>query len=232
MAGDIACATDGWDFATREGHLHLYYSPGACSIAAHIVLEEIGVDYSVERVMIPDGENLREPFLSINPRGRLPVLVDGGFVVRETGALLVHLAARFPEQGLLPPPGGADHARCFEWLSWLIGTHHVNLMHYWRPHRIAPPEAPLEAIAAIGRREFEAGNAEIERALAGPWFLGERYTIVDPFLLFCYRQGNRIGLPMAQRFPRYTAWAERMLQRPAVARIWQREGITLDGAIL
>jgi len=209
--------------------LRLYYSPGACSVAVHIVLEELGVEYEAERVSILDGENLREPFLTVNPRGRLPALADGEGILGETSALLVHFALGAPEAGLLPAIGTHEFARCLEWLSWIGSTAHVHLMQFWRPHRIAPPDAPLEAIGQFARDLFRADCAEIEGTVGDPWFFGSRYTIVDPYLLFCYRQGNRIGLPMTELFPRFASWADRMMGRPAVFRIFEREGISLSG---
>jgi glutathione S-transferase len=207
----------------------LYHSPGACSLAVHIALEEVGTAFALERVMIADGENLEEPFTAINPRGHVPVLVEGGIVHRETSAILIYLASRFPTAGLLPGVESAGYSACLEWLSWIATTHHVNLMNYWRPHRLAPAGAPLDEMKAIAGKKFEDGGAEIEAAMIGPWFLGERYTVVDPYLLFCYRQGNRIGLPMASQFPKFTAWAHRMIARPAVARAFEKEGIDLAG---
>jgi glutathione S-transferase len=209
--------------------LRLYYSPGACSLAVHVVLEEIGLDYEIECVNVLEGDNLREPYLSINPRGRVPALADGDALLRETVALLVHLALSHPQARLLPPVGSHDFAHCLEWLSWIGSTPHIRLFQFWRPHRVAPPEAPLDAISEMARQDFKSDCGEIEQALVGPWFFGDHFTVVDPYLLFCYRQGNRIGLPMADLFPRFTDWAHRMVARPSVAKVWEREGISLGG---
>ena len=79
----------------------LYYSPGACSLAPHIVLEEIGAPFTTRRVSIADGEHLKPAYLAINRHGRVPALTDGDFTLTEGPAILSWLGHRFPEAGLL-----------------------------------------------------------------------------------------------------------------------------------
>lgn len=225
----MALASSELPCVTSADRIRLYYSPGACSMAVHIVLEELGLEYEIERVMISEGENLREPFLSVNPRGRLPVLAVGDEVLRETNALLLYLATRWPKRGLAPVPGTLEFSRCVEWLSWITGTHHVHLMNFWRPHRISSDDSKVKEISRNGREKFREGTFEIENAIAGDWFLGDAFSVVDAYLLFCYRQGNRIGLSMSAEFPRFTALAERSLNRASVKHVFEREHIDLEG---
>lgn len=209
--------------------MKLYYSPGACSIAVHILLEEIGLPFEAERVSILEGQNLQQPFLALNERGQLPVLVEGGSNLRETGALLVYLSTRYPDAKLLPPAGSFEFGKAVEWLSWIASSAHVYLMQFWRPFRLAESEGAKEEIGQRARANFIECCRQIEAAVVGPWFLGDRFSAVDAYLLFCYRQGNRIGLDMAEQFPRFTAMAERIAERDAVARVMKREGVTLGG---
>jgi len=80
--------------------LTLYFSPGACSMAAHIVLEEGGEKYQSQQVRLADGEQRSEAYLKINPQGRVPALVlDDGEAIAENTAILPYLGKRF---GLWP----------------------------------------------------------------------------------------------------------------------------------
>ena len=77
--------------------LILYYWPGASSVIPHITLEEIGVPYERELINLAKGEHKREPYLSINPRGKVPALSIHGDVLTENVAILTYLAKRFPD---------------------------------------------------------------------------------------------------------------------------------------
>jgi Glutathione S-transferase, N-terminal domain len=74
----------------------LYYSPGSCSLAVHIVVEEIGKPYRLERVITDTGETRTPEFRRINPKGRIPVLIEGDVIRTEVPALLMHLAQGSP----------------------------------------------------------------------------------------------------------------------------------------
>src|SRR5690349_4510715 len=98
----------------------LYYAPGACSMAPHIALEEIGEPFEAIAVSLRAGEHQSAEYLAVNPKGLVPALaVDGERprrVLTEVPAILIHLARRHPEAGLLPDDPWAE-ARCVEWLA-------------------------------------------------------------------------------------------------------------------
>src|SRR5882672_499917 len=94
----------------------LYFSPGAVSMATHIALEEAGVPYTLEPVLIREGQHRTESYRRIHPLGRLPALeIAPGVVLTETPALLGYLAELVPERELLPP-SGLERARANEWM--------------------------------------------------------------------------------------------------------------------
>ena len=82
--------------------MKLYFSPGACSMASHIGLEESGVPYEEKPTMLAKGEHKTEAYLKINPRGKVPALDVDGKILMENTAILTYLARRFPEKNLLP----------------------------------------------------------------------------------------------------------------------------------
>jgi glutathione S-transferase len=111
----------------------LHYSPGACSLAPHIVLEEIGLPFTLKLVSTSDGSARQPGHLKLNPKGRVPVLTCKDFVITEAPAILLHLAMSNPQTGLLPSePDGL--ARSIEWFNWLSGTvHSIAIRQAWWP---------------------------------------------------------------------------------------------------
>ncbi|AJY43865.1 glutathione S-transferase N-terminal domain-containing protein [Burkholderia humptydooensis] len=207
----------------------LYYSPGACSLAAHIALEETGAPFDAEPVRLSHREHLGERYLAINPKARVPALAISGEarVLTETPAILTYLARRHPDAALLPIDDPLREARCHEWLAWLVGwVHGVGYGALWRPGRFAGDESIHPAISAHARRVIDEANGAIDAALRDgrQWAEPGGYSIVDPFLLVLYRWGCAIGLDMGRR----DAWSEhaaRVSARDAAKRALATEGL-------
>ncbi|KVD74255.1 glutathione S-transferase [Burkholderia sp. ABCPW 14] len=209
------------------GAYRLYYSPDACSLAAHIALEETGAPFDTEPVRVSRREHLGERYLAINPKARVPALAIPGEtrVLTETPAILTYLARKHPEAGLLPIDDPLREARCHEWLAWLVGwVHGVGYGALWRPGRFIDDASVHPAISAHGRRVIEAANGEIEAALRDgrQWAEPGGYSIVDPFLLVLYRWGRAVGLDM-NRCEAWGAHAARVAGRDAAKRALERE---------
>lgn len=212
--------------------LVLYYSPGACSLAPHIVLEELGANYRLELVSVADGATQREPYLTINSKARVPALriEMEARVLTESVAILTYLGRRSAAYPLLPLAGTIAEARCYEWLAWLSGwVHAVGFGLIWRPVRFTSDPHQYEGLQASGRMTVEAAFGDIERQLADgrDWAIPEGYSVVDPFLLVFYRWGYQIGLSMHTQYPAWSAMANNLAQRPAVKRALEQERISL-----
>lgn len=211
----------------------LFYSPGACSLAPHIVLEELGVPYDGVRVTIAEGLNQRPEYLAVNPRGRVPALAYGEEgaqkILTEAMAIMIFLAREHPEAGLLPT-ATEDFVRAVEWMGWLGSTiHQTGVRLVFRPERFLADPAALEPLRAKGRETARAGFDDIEARVAGrQWILGDRFSAVDAYLLVFFRWGNRLGFAMRQDYPHYTAIMDRVRARPAVARAVAQEGIEIE----
>jgi glutathione S-transferase len=205
----------------------LYYSPGACSLAPHIVLEELGMPYEAVKISTAEGRQRTPEYLAINPRGRVPTLVVDGKVLVENVAILSFLGGAFAHKGLWPATTW-DQAQALSMMAWLADTVHPAYAHLFRPERYVEGEAAKEAVKAGGRKAFGDCLAEIDRLLAGKrWAVGGRYSVVDAYLLVFYRWGNRNGFPVKE-LAHYTALVERVLARPAVKRVMAGEGITMS----
>ena len=103
--------------------LTLYYAPGACSLAPHIVLEELGIAYEAVRINTAEGQQRSPGYLRINPRGRVPALAVDGKVLVENVAILAFLGGGFPDRGLWPRATW-DQAQALSTMAWLADTVH------------------------------------------------------------------------------------------------------------
>jgi glutathione S-transferase len=202
--------------------LTLYFSPGACSMASHIGLEETGAPYEEKPTLLPKGEHKTEAYLKINPRGKVPALSVDGKVITENTAILTYLARRFPEKKLLPPEP-IEEARCISTMAWFSNSVHPPYTHYLRPERYAAGEAAQADVKEMAKKTFLSQCAEIDSLLRDKqWIMGEQYTVADPYALVFYGWGVRAAFPMAE-LKAYTAWKDRMLKRPTVRKILESE---------
>lgn len=166
----------------------LYYSPGACSLAPHILLEEAEVDYDLVEVNVQQGKTQEKEFLNVNPKGRVPVLVSGDQILTEVPAICWYIGSRTLGPCTLVPNSLLDQARALEWFNWLSGTlHGIAFGGKWRPQRFAANPAFYDDIKTQADRNLRDGFAYIEQRLAGrEWALGNKYSIVDPYLFVFY----------------------------------------------
>lgn len=204
--------------------LVLYYSPGACSMAAHIALQEVGADYERRPISIHHGETQSPAYLRVNPRGRVPALVvDDQATLVETCAILLYLARRFPAAGLLPEDP-LSQAQCMSTLAWLASTVHPAFAHVVKPARFSRQSEAHNGIQDVGMEAYWAALQEIDARLAtgGPWVQGEQFTVCDAHALPFWGFGRRVRFPM-DSLTHYTAWKDRMIRRPAVRAVLQAE---------
>jgi glutathione S-transferase len=201
--------------------LTLHYAPKAISLASVIVLEELGLSYELVRVDFSKVEQRSQAYLKRNPLGRVPSLETPEGTLTETIALLVYLAERKPEAGLLPPdPFGRAQALSFA--SYLASTVHVAHAHRMRGTRWVDA-SETEAIAAMQRKVPEAvldAFLLVERhwlAETKPWVLGERFSVCDAYLFTVAQWLEADGVDTTQ-LPRVLAHRERVHARPATAR--------------
>lgn len=204
---------------------HLYYSPGACSMAVHITLEEVGAEFELTRVLVPAGETTQAPYLAVNPKGRVPALTFDGERLTEVPAVLSYLALAHADAGLLPADPLA-HARTLEWMAWLASEVHPAFGQIWRPGRSVAAAELHADVQSRGRENVADRFADIETRLAnGDQFaVGGGYTIADPYLFVFFQWGRMERFDMT-RYPLFSAHAARVAGRPATQRVLVREGL-------
>lgn len=203
--------------------LTLYYAPGACSMAAHIVLEESGETYTPRKVDLAAGEQRTPAYLKLNPQGRVPALgLDSGEVLAENTAILPFLGKRF---GLFPK-GELAESRAHSKLGWYAASVHVAHSHVGRPERYCSDPATHAAIKKTGLESFHDYLKQIDASYAGREWLADEYSVLDPYALVFYTWGVRRELPVGE-LKNYTALKDRMLKRPAVQRVIEDEKVKL-----
>ena len=199
--------------------MKLYYSPGACSQAPHILLHEIGLAHDAARVdlkshTLEDGSS----YLQVNPKGSVPALeLDSGEVLTENAVVLQFLGDRASWPEVLPPLGDFRRYRVLELVNFITTELHKSF-------------APLFSAAAgdetnaFFREQIAKKLDYIEGKLgSGPFLMGEDLTLPDPYLFVITGWAAKmIGL---DRWPNLSAFRERMMQRPAVRHVLKFEGL-------
>ncbi|GGG32423.1 glutathione S-transferase [Caldovatus sediminis] len=204
--------------------MKLYYSPGACSIGIHLLLEEIGKPYETVLTNTREGAQFRPEFVAINPKSKVPTLVrDDGSVLTEYPAIAFWLARTNPEAKLLPDDPEAQ-ARALEFIDYCVATMHMQgFSRIFRPANFSPNEADHPAVRARGEEIFSRGLALMDKALEGREYLLGRFSIADSALFYCcFWWAERLGKPLP---PNVAAHYARMRARPAVQRTLQAEGL-------
>jgi glutathione S-transferase len=208
-------------------NVKLYYAPGACSMASHICLEELGLAYETQRLNLANGDQRKPEYLALNPRGRVPTAVVDGKVLTENVGIMSYFGGGYG-QGKVWPKDTWHQATLVSTMAWLSNTVHTTYAHLFRPERFAGDAAGQEAVKAKARESYGAYLKEIDGLLAGrKWAVGNHYTVADGYLLVFYRWGNRQGFPV-KSLANYTRLANEVMGRPAVAKVMADEGVTLD----
>ena len=202
--------------------MKLHYTPGACSLGIHVILEEIGKPYDLAKLDIKSGENLRPPFSDLNPKGKVPTLQrDDGSVVTEYPVIATYLAKMNPEAGLMPADPEAE-LRATETLDYAVSTIHMQgFSRLFRPGNFSPNEAEHDAVRARGRELIEKGYAILDKQLEGREWIAGPYSIADSAVFYVAFWGaKRMNMQLPANL---AAHFERMLARPAVQRTMQQE---------
>jgi glutathione S-transferase len=205
--------------------LTLHYFPGNASMTPHMLLEELGVPYELKLVDRTQQAHKSPAYLELNPNGLIPVLIDGELVLYETAAICLHLVDTHPAARLAPELGSAERAHFYKWMAWLTNTLQAALLLYFYPERWADQPAAIAQVkthaeSSVGRM-LDQLDAEFERH-RGPWFLGEAFSAVDPYALMLCRWTRGFARP-ARSLPHLQPWLARMLERPAVQRVFEQE---------
>ena len=195
--------------------MKLYEFAPTRSIRARWTLQELGIDFESVVVNLQRGEHRRPEFLRLNPVGKLPVLVDGEVVINESVAIVLYLAGKYPERGLLPTDV-ATRAEIDRWLLFTVTELEQPLWRITRNTFVYPEEQRLAADVPTASREFKEMAAVVESHLRGREFVvGDTVTVADFVLAYTLDWGHEVEL--LGDFPVLEAYVERMYARPRAA---------------
>jgi glutathione S-transferase len=210
----------------------LHYYPGNASFTPHVLLHELGVPFQLQLVDRNLGAHKAPEYLKLNPNGLIPVFVDGPLVLYESAAICLHLSDNAPPARLLPPLGSTARAHAYKWLVWMTNTLQSTLLAYFYPERWmnqgnADGAAELKAHAQerVGVL-LDQLDAELARH-GGPWLLGADYSVVDAYCLMLCRWTRNFSAAPARERPHLGPHMARVLQRPAVQRVFVTERLAL-----
>ncbi len=198
--------------------MKLYYSPGACSLASHIILHEIGAEFDIEKVDLRSKTTESgADFLAINPRGAVPALeVAPGTVISQGPAILQYLGEQSDTAAFKPAAGSVERARLQEALGF-IGDVHKAFGGLFKPNLTDEEKAGV--IGEINRR---VGQLEAMLDATGPYFLGE-YSQADAYAFTVVNWGRQF-LDFTQ-YPRVARLMEAVGARPATQAALKAEGL-------
>ncbi len=204
--------------------MKLLYSPGACSLGIHVLLEEIGKPYETQAVKLMEGEQFKPEFTSINPKSKVPTVVrDDGSVLTEFPAIAYWLARTNPDKKLLPDDPESQ-ARVLEALDYVVATIHMQgFSRLFRASNYTPNPADEAKVKEKGKEMVEKGLAIIDKALAGKDYIAGSFSIADAALFYVeFWAAARMHIKLP---PNCEAHYRRMLSRPAVQKTMQAEGL-------
>lgn len=207
--------------------MKLYYKPGACSLASHIILDEIGRPYELERVDTVAGRTESgADFNRINPNGYVPALkLDNGEIVTENPAILQYLGDQAGAGKLLPDAGSLARTRLQEMLNFLSSELHKAFGPFFSGKALTEDER-IAAEAGVNRRaKF------IDTQLADkPYLLGNAFSVADAYAFVVLNWSNFVGIDTAQ-WPHIHDYLGRIQSRPAVQEAMKSEGLIQDEAV-
>lgn len=201
--------------------MKLYFAPGACSLAPHIIAREAGLQVDLVKVSFSKDARTAEgrDFYTINPLGAVPALgLDSGELLTENAVILQYLAEQAPQSGLGPPAAGMARWRFLELLNFIATELHKGFGPLFKAE--TPPQVRDAVIDALGKR-----FTLLERQPEGKTYLtGERFTIVDAYAYVVLNWTNYHKIDV-DPWPGLKTFLQRVKERPAVQQARREEGL-------
>jgi glutathione S-transferase len=203
-------------------NMKLYMTPGSCSTAIHIILEELEEIFEAHVVNLPAGDQFKPDYLAINPKANIPALVrPDGSVVTEVPAIAFWLG-KARGRGKLWPKDVENETRALEMMAFVAGSIHGHgFARIFATGNFCPDSALHDSVKAQGRLLVEKCFAIVDKALDGRDWLAGDYSVADAVLFYVEFWADKTEIPLpAQILRHYRA----MLARPAVSLVLREEG--------
>lgn len=201
--------------------LTLYFSPGACSMAPHIALEEAGAGFETRAISLSKGQHRTPDYLRINPNGQVPTLIVDGNVLTENVAILTWIAEQYPAARLLPTEPW-ERIQALSYLGRLTSDVHKGFAPLFRPQAYVGDQTARDEFVKNVRAMVSDRMAALDARLAGREYALGRFSAVDCYLYVFFAWAGFLGLDTAS-WRDYAKHYERMNARPAVQHMRARE---------
>ena len=199
--------------------MKLYYAPGACSMAPHIALNELGLDHSTEKVDLRGKKTESgSDFLGINGKGYVPTLETKDGTLTEVQVILQYLADKNPAAGLLPKFGDISRYRAMEMLNFIASELHKGIGGLFNP---AMPDAGKDAIKGRLAPRLAWLDGQLAKA---DYVLGNAFSVADAYAFTVLGWAKHVGLDLSS-YPAIGAYMGRVAARPAVQKTLKAEGL-------
>jgi glutathione S-transferase len=201
--------------------MKLYYKPGACSLASHIILREIGEDFELDRVdTVHKKTESGADYLKINPKGYVPLLqLDSGETISEGVAILQYIADQHPEAGLVPESGTLQRARLHEHLNYIASELHKSFSPFFAPSSTDEDRQKVKTSVAPKLDHFESIFSDGRKYL-----LGDKFSVADAYLFVVTRWTKPTGIDL-DKWPNLATFMERVAAREHVKEAMRVEGL-------
>ena len=200
--------------------MRLYYTPGTCSLAPHIVAREAGVAVDLVKVdLATKRTEAGDDYLAVNPKGAVPALVlEDGFVLTEAAVVIQYLADLSPEAGLLPADGTRGRYVAQQWLNYVATELHKGFTPLW--HKETPAE-----MRKIVKEQLAAKFSYLDQQLASRSYLtGDSFAAPDAYAFTILGWAKFMAIDLG-RWPNLAAYVARIEARPKVREALVAEGL-------
>ncbi|MEE3000108.1 MAG: glutathione binding-like protein [Pseudomonadota bacterium] len=200
----------------------LYYFPRACSLAAHIAIEESGYSYTRELVNIGKKENKDADYLALNPMGAIPTLSMDSWLLTETHSILTFIGDTAPNGPMLPPVGDQDRYRAHQLMNFLSSSVHTYIRSIFRPSAYTPEndQSAQASVKEKGHKNLALAVNSLEKKLRDTdWTVGNKFSVVDAYMFTMYLWSDDNRIESIPDRPKWAAIAERVWRRPAVRKV-------------
>ena len=204
----------------------LYYMPGRANLAPHIVLQETGAPYRLELVDFQKQVQRSPEYMTLNPNGRVPTLIEDGFVMYEAAAITMYIADQYGEAELAPPPATLSRARYYQWMAYLTNSVQEALNQWFHPNHFVSGTQTESAFKKNAEKRLEKMWSNLDEALSkSPYLLGDRFSACDAYLFFLTCWQTRLKKSMIRERLHLARFFETVKNRPSVRRTFEAEGI-------
>lgn len=186
------------------------------TIRAHWALHELGLAYRCEPILPRSGQTKTERYTAVNPRQKVPTLVDGDFTITESAAIITYLSTTYgTPDNILVPAAPHERARYDEWAYFIMAELDATSLYVVRRHLGLPGiygEAPVAVTAALAYFQRQIGSVARTLDDGRPWLMGDRFTGADMLLTTCLTWATRLEQPLAESL---LLFRDRATARPA-----------------